>query len=587
MKPEPIRKRRTALLAALFAGALCTFGQVTTDYDELPNPTATDAKAWSAVKSVTVGWGDTDTRYKKELPAGTTARSISLTAWRGEKVSAQLAVSTPEKLSALTFEADDLTGSASTISKANVRTAFVRYVMADELQKDGQNTCSGRNQDEYRHFLVADPIDHLTSQLDMEPNTTRCGWVSISVPRDAKAGTYSGTVEVKADGRTIASLRLNVKVKNRTLPPAKDWKFHLDLWQNPYAVARYYNVEPFSDEHFRLMRPIMQLYADGGGKTITVPITHRPWNGQTYDAFPNMITWMKKADGTWAFDYTAFDKWVEFMTGLGINKQISCYSMIPWKLSFTYLDQATNSFKAIDAKPGDKAYEQLWTEMLRSFAAHLKEKGWFDITYIAMDERQLKDMLATLEVISKADSGFKVALAGSYHKELEDKLDDYCVIINEDFPAESIARRRAAGMNSTFYTCCTPPRPNTFIQSPPAESEWLAWHSAKEGLDGYLRWAFNSWTESPLTDACFTAWPAGDPFIVYPDGRSSIRFERMTEGIQQYEKVRLLKEEARGKGNKSMLKKIEKILSAFGTKELDKTTAAEAVNKAKAAINKL
>ena len=61
----------------------------------------------------------------------------------------------------------------------------------------------------------------------------------------------------------------------------------------------------------------------------------------------------------------------------------------------------------------------------------------------------------------------------------------------------------------------------------------------------------------------------------------------MTEGIQQYEKVRLLKEEAHGKGNKSMLKKIEKILSAFGTKELDKTTAAEAVNKAKASINKL
>ena len=72
MKPEAISKRRTALLAALFAGALCTFGQVTTDYDELPNPTATDAKAWSAVKSITVGWGDTDTRYKKELPPGQT-----------------------------------------------------------------------------------------------------------------------------------------------------------------------------------------------------------------------------------------------------------------------------------------------------------------------------------------------------------------------------------------------------------------------------------------------------------------------------------------------------------------------------------
>ena len=61
----------------------------------------------------------------------------------------------------------------------------------------------------------------------------------------------------------------------------------------------------------------------------------------------------------------------------------------------------------------------------------------------------------------------------------------------------------------------------------------------------------------------------------------------MTEGIQQYEKVRLLKEEARSKGNKSMLKKIENILSAFDEKQLDQTTATEAVNKAKAAINRL
>ena len=28
--------------------------------------------------------------------------------------------------------------------------------------------------------------------------------------------------------------------------------------------------------------------------------------------------------------------------------------------------------------------------------AHLKEKGWFEITHIAMDERGLKDMLATM-----------------------------------------------------------------------------------------------------------------------------------------------------------------------------------------------
>ena len=56
----------------------------------------------------------------------------------------------------------------------------------------------------------------------------------------------------------------------------------------------------------------MKLYADAGGKVITASIMHKPWNGQTYDAFESMVTWLKKADGTWYFDYTVFDKWVEF-----------------------------------------------------------------------------------------------------------------------------------------------------------------------------------------------------------------------------------------------------------------------------------
>lgn len=72
------------------------------------------------------------------------------------------------------------------------------------------------------------------------------------------------------------------------------------------------------------MRPLMKLYADAGGKVITASIMHKPWNGQTYDAFESMVTWLKKADGTWYFDYTVFDKWVEFMMDLGVkNKSVA------------------------------------------------------------------------------------------------------------------------------------------------------------------------------------------------------------------------------------------------------------------------
>lgn len=580
--------KKLIILGAFLFSINSLNAQTSTNYEEASNPISTNPSLWVKVSAPQVSWGSTDIRYKKEEPAPIVRlkKDINLTAWKGERVSAQLVVWTPEALDNLSFIVSDLTSGKETISKDNVRTGFVRYVMTDELNKDGKGGCGYRKSSDYDSTLVADPIDHIASTLTVPANATQGGWISVRVPQQVKAGKYTGTVTVKDGDKVLSELKLAVNVKNRTLPASTEWAFHLDLWQNPYAEARYYNVEPFSKEHFDRMRPDMQNYVDAGGKVITASIMHKPWNGQTYDPFESMVTWLKKADGTWYFDYTVFDKWVEYMMSLGVKKQINCYSMVPWRLSFQYFDQASNSFKYLDAKPGEAAYDEFWGNMLTSFAKHLKEKGWFDITHISMDERPMKDMLATLKVIRKADKDFKVSLAGTYHDELVKELHDYCIAIGEKFPAEVIKSRKEAGQVTTYYTCCTEPRPNTFTFSAPAEAEWLGWFAAKENLDGYLRWALNSWVKNPLQDSRFTAWAAGDTYMIYPEGRSSIRFERLIEGIQSYEKIRILKEEFEKKGNKSAIKKIDKILKAFDEFSLEEIPAATVVTKAKEAINK-
>lgn len=580
--------KKLIILGAFLFSINSLNAQTSTNYEEASNPISTNPSLWVKVSAPQVSWGSTDIRYKKEEPApiARLKKDINLTAWKGERVSAQLVVWTPEALDNLSFIVSDLTSGKETISKDNVRTGFVRYVMTDELNKDGKGGCGYRKSSDYDSTLVADPIDHIASTLTVPANATQGGWISVRVPQQVKAGKYTGTVTVKDGDKVLSELKLAVNVKNRTLPASTEWAFHLDLWQNPYAEARYYNVEPFSKEHFDRMRPDMQNYVDAGGKVITASIMHKPWNGQTYDPFESMVTWLKKADGTWYFDYTVFDKWVEYMMSLGVKKQINCYSMVPWRLSFQYFDQASNSFKYLDAKPGEAAYDEFWGNMLTSFAKHLKEKGWFDITHISMDERPMKDMLATLKIIRKADKDFKVSLAGTYHDELVKELHDYCIAIGEKFPAEVIKSRKEAGQVTTYYTCCTEPRPNTFTFSAPAEAEWLGWFAAKENLDGYLRWALNSWVKNPLQDSRFTAWAAGDTYMIYPEGRSSIRFERLIEGIQSYEKIRILKEEFEKKGNKSAIKKIDKILKAFDEFSLEEIPAATVVTKAKEAINK-
>ena len=78
----------------------------------------------------------------------------------------------------------------------------------------------------------------------------------------------------------------------------------------------------------------------------------------------------------------------------------------------------------------------MWVAMLKSFSKHLREKGWFDICTIAMDERPMEVMQKTLQVIRKADPEFKVSLAGNFHKELEADIYDYCIL------SELLIRRR-------------------------------------------------------------------------------------------------------------------------------------------------
>ena len=579
---------KNILLSVLFfTGTISIYAQIADSYRELPNPVQTDLTQWDKVNTPKVSWGSPDVRYKKEVPPSVDImKNLTLSAWKGERVCAQFVIWSSEEIKELNFSAGELRNGEESIGKEHLTTAFVRYVMTDELNKDGNGGCGQRpDPTKFDSTLVADPIDHITPSLLIPSHSTQGGWVSIHIPSQVKAGAYRGTILVKDGEKVISTLGITVNVGQRTLPPPSEWAFHLDLWQNPYAVARYYQVTPWSKEHFDYMRPHMKLYADAGGKSITASIMHKPWNGQTYDYFESMVTWIKKADGTWMFDYTVFDKWVEFMMEMGIRKQINWYSMLPWKLSLRYFDQATNSLQSVSTQPGEAVYEDMWLAMLRSFAAHLKQKGWFGITYISMDERPMETMLKTLEIIRKADKDFKVSLAGAYHKELVYELDDYCVALRMKYPEDVKRQRKQAGKVTTFYTSCEEARPNTFSFSPPAETEWFAWYSAKEGLDGYLRWALNSWVKHPLQDSRFHTWAAGDTYLIYPGGRSSLRFEHLIDGIQAYEKIRLLKKEYAEKGDKRKLDKIDKALQLFDETTLKEVPAAKAIGKAKRMLN--
>ena len=563
--------KKTLLLAALIG---CTFLVKAQDtFTEFPDHRTPVAEEWKGVKNLRAAWGTSDVRYAWHSLPDTKAlkRTETLTAWRGERVSTQTIIysgTATDSLAPLTLQLTPFKNGRHTLPAEAVKASFVRYVKTDAwATPDGHGAGCGyrTNHTLYDSVMIADMIDPHAEAIGMDAMSTRSVWVSCQVPTDAAAGLYSGTLSIKAGKRTVAKLPLYIKVMDRTLPEPKDWQFHLDLWQNPFAEARYYNTPLWSDAHLAAMRPSMVMLAAAGQKVITASIMHKPWNGQTEDHFDSMVTWVKKLDGTWEFGFDVFDRWIEFMMSCGIDEQINCFSMIPWALSFPYYDVATNRMQVLRAAPGDAAYEEMWVAMLKAFSQHLREKGWFSITTIAMDERPMHAMQKAMAVIRKADPEFKVSLAGNWHPEIEADLYDYCIALDqaELLPKEVFARRKAEGKKTTVYTCCSTHKPNTFTFSVPAEGAWYGLYVAGTEYDGYLRWAYNSWVKNPLHDTRFRQWPAGDTYMIYPYGRSSVRFEKLIEGIQAYEKIRILREEFTATGNTAKLAELDALQEKF------------------------
>lgn len=517
-------------------------------------------------------WGSIDVRYPVDSATEISDNpSNSVVAWRGERVNLQLVVENGgTKGQTVEFRFGDLKSGRATIPASNIVGGFVQHVITDKF-----TGCGRHEVDAYGEVPVADRITD-TNPAVLDAGSRRGLWLTIQVPQDAKVGTYKGNVELVCKGKKTR-YRYSVQVLDRSLPAPKEWSFHLDLWQNPYAIARVHNVELWSEEHFEVLRPYMLKLASAGQKAVTATLIDRPWDGQTYDPFGSMVTWVKKADGTWWYDFTIFDRWVEFMMSCGIDKEITCFSMIPWKLSFRYYDQATHSHKYINCAPGEEAYAQFWGGMLSAFSAHLKEKGWFEKTFISMDERSLQQMQAAIKVIKEYAPGMKISMAGNYHPEIEADIYDYCLDIFAygAYTPELLAKRKSEGKVSTYYTCCSAEYPNLFTFSASADAEFIALEALAKGLDGYLRWAYNSWTVVPEEDSRFTAWPAGDTYVVYPFSVSSIRWERLVQGIQQFEKFRMLLAEAKVNGDDVRVKELEELLKSVDIKKI--STDSEAI----------
>ena len=503
--------------------------------------------------------------YEEVKKLGTT--SATLTAWKNDKAISEISLySKDSKLSNVSISVSDFKNGEKVLKSDNIKATFIKSVKAyngeylgygDKNRKVPAETETNRSE--------SNDVLYQTTPIEIGFNKLQNVWVEVNVPKGTEPGTYTGKLKVTADGiKEPLEFTYTLNVQDAELPDAKEFEngFDIELWQYPYSSAEYYNVEPFSEKHLEIMKSSMLKYKEIGGHAITTSIVEDAWNAQTYSKndvhYPSMVKWTKKADGTFEYDYTHFDKWVKFNKELGIGDKIVLYSIAPWHNSFAYWEGDKLVYEKYNV--GDARYTKVWKDFLQDLVDDLTDMGWFEDSYIGIDERGFSNAAFDIVDSVKNIHGKSLKTAGAMDG-FVDKPDlalrvydlnvgDTAAAAHPQEFEKLLETRNELGLRTTLYSC-TEHQPGNFSLSAPVESYWSIINAGKSETAGFLRWAYDAWVEDPLRDTTHNAFEPGDCFLIYPDekdaknptSKSSVRLEIMAKGVRDVNKLLIMEKE--------------------------------------------
>ena len=491
-------------------------------------------------------------------PGGTTWSGI---AWLDDRVHAPLMVwaDGDEVPDAFEYEVSDLIGDGGkVISGDQVGILFPTYVEADPERRrcNGYGTREGMEP-----AYLADALSASPGAVGLPDDPFKI-WLTVDVPRNACPADYEGTFTVKTPSQddSGAQFAINLKVLSLDLTAPSEWEFALDVWQHPDRVlARYDDAHPdapierWSDAHYQLLEDAYRLLASAGQKAITAMLKDGAFGA------PGMVSWTRVSESRdeWEFDFSVFGTHVRKLMSWGIDERIDAYGILGWNRDeIPYWSVELQSVQVLSAPVGSAAHTQAWRSFLPRFRAYLQENGWFDRTYLAIDEGPAQ-AAALIDLIQADDRDWKVALS-HFDAFLPETVGRQVDLMNVSVGVASnyVPQSRETQLRTLYTSCLLDEmkpitRLNSLVtrDSNPADVEWLTWYVEKLGMQGYSRWAYDFWRGSdPLDLRGESAHTSGDVALIYRTSNdrdlkavTSVRFEILRQGIQAYEKRRILR----------------------------------------------
>jgi len=333
-----------------------------------------------------------------------------------------------------------------------------------------------------------DPLFPLEKEIVLEASLTEALWVSVFAPKETRAGTYRGMVEVDA-GKQKSRLSFQVEVFAATVPKEQQlWVTNWFWFEHELMAKHYPKLKSDSDRYWRVLENIGRTMAEYKQNVVFVPV--------------RTLAKAQLADGAVQYDFSLVDRWIETFDKAGMAHMIEGGHLSgrlgggydsPYVIPTDLVENGQMVRK--DLAADDPRAEHNLREFLRQLRDHLKEKGWLS-RYVqhVHDEPHGTEMpiyRRFVHIVSEELPGVPTLDAISLREDISaqeattiwvPKLGTF------DEQLAAIAAHKARGGQSWYYICLDPRGKylNRFIDFPLIKVRLLPWVNYRYGLTGYL-----------------------------------------------------------------------------------------------------
>ena len=389
-------------------------------------------------------------------------------------------------------------------------------------------------------------------------------WFKVTVPEDMPAGKYEITITLSspktpgwgghaARRKQCFTLKvLPLKLPEQTLKHT-NW-FHAD------CLATYYRQEVFSEEHWKTLENFFRCAADHGINLLLTPLFTPPLDTVVGGERPTVqLVKVFRENGRYSFDLSLLTRWIKLAQKCGITHFEMSHLFTQWGAEYTpkiiaVTDGVEKRIFGWDVRADSQEYAEFLSAFLPVLTDYFRKENMVDKVYFhTSDEpsvKHRKSYAAASKLLKKYIGEFRTIDALSSVEFYKSKLVALPVPL-----VSAVEAFIEAGVPEVWtYYCCGPMQTysNRFIAMSSSRNRILGSQLYYYNVSGFLHWGFNfyysRYSLKPIdpyrnTDSD-AAFPAGDPFVVYPGKAGipevSLRLEVFYEALQDQRALQLL-----------------------------------------------